>query len=111
MTTKTQAELEMIAKDPWDACMYAIHELQGRFELGEEAIATHSKCSLLYAIHALKGPFPLGEKAISKYGVDSLDYAERALKGPFPLGEEAIAMDDELLYEYSQVLIQHLKKP
>ena len=38
--------------------------LEGRFELGESAIATDAECSFLYARFVLGGRFELGEEVL-----------------------------------------------
>ena len=69
---------------------YARDILEGRFELGEEAISKNQGYSLRYAHEVLEGRFEIGEEAISNIGYYSYYYATHVLKGRFILGEPVI---------------------
>ena len=56
--------IELLATVPSLAFGYAQYILNGKFELGEEAISKNSFFSYAYAMYVLNGPFPLGEPAI-----------------------------------------------
>jgi len=78
---------EIIAADAIESFRYARCIVQGRFILGEPAIATNSRHAYLYAYYVLSGRFKLGEAIIATDPDYSYHYAVRVLKGPFRLGE------------------------
>ena len=77
--------IELLATVPSLAFGYAQYILNGKFELGEEAIASNVYYSVLYAEYVLHDRFELAEPEIAKCANFSLRYAIHVLKGPFPI--------------------------
>jgi hypothetical protein len=73
--------IELLATVPSLAFGYAQYILNGKFELGEEAIAKNAYYSVLYAEHVLHDRFELAEPEIAKCANFSLRYAIHVLKG------------------------------
>ena len=94
---------QYIASDAFNSYLYASDVLKGRFELGEPAIAQDSEYSYLYARDVLKGRFELGEPAIATSPIISYRYASDVVKGRFELGEDAISSDTNLKNKYKQL--------
>ena len=72
----------------------------------ESLWATDAKWSYQYAHVVLNGRFPLGEAAIAKDAERSYQYARDVLVGRFPLGEAAIAKNTEYSYKYAREVLK-----
>ena len=71
---------EYALKCAQNAYHYARIFITGRFDLGEEIIATSSECSYKYSRHILNGRFELGEPVIATEPHFSYLYAHEVLK-------------------------------
>lgn len=97
---------DVIATSPKYTYLYAKDCLKNeRFPKGEPAIAKHAGASVLYAANIIGGAFPMAEDSIIKNHRTSYEYARHALKKAFPKGESAIATDAESSYNYAVIVL------
>ena len=89
-------------KSPEYGYLYARNTLKGRFELGEQAIATEPVFSYYYARDILKGRFEIAEPVIATYPKHSYWYARDVLGGRFELGEPVIATNKNYKKQYEE---------
>jgi hypothetical protein len=101
--TRIPELVEIIASDPRSAYCYACSILNGRFELGEPAIATDAETSYEYA-DFINGRFELGEPAIATGASYSYWYASEVIKGRFELGEPAIQLNPKYKTKYTDFI-------
>jgi len=100
---KRTPELEgLISKDAFYSYLYAIHVIEGRWELAEAIISKNVYYSYLYAKNVIGGKFILGEPAISKDARYSYHYAIGIIKGRLPdfMHNQMILSNDEYTKEY-----------
>jgi len=72
-------------KAPFWSYWYARNVINGRWELGEAAIAKDTEWSYKYACNVIKGRWELGEVAIAKDAEWSYWYARDVIKGRWEL--------------------------
>lgn len=97
---------DVIATSPKYTYLYAKDCLKNeRFPKGEPAIAKHAGASVLYAANIIGGAFPMAEDSIIKNHRTSYEYARHALKKAFPKGENAISTDAESSYNYAVIVL------
>lgn len=94
---------DIIATSADDSFDYAFNVLSGtRFIKGEPAIATNPQLAASYAVNIVKGKWDIGEAAIATDADASLTYATDAIGRRFIKGERAIASDWLIADEYNQ---------
>ena len=80
-----------VLEDAWACQWFAENVIEGKWEPGEAAIATHPRAAYFYAKYVIKGRFELGEAAIATHPGAACLYALSVIKGRFELGEAVIA--------------------
>jgi len=100
-------ELELvILKDACYSLLYAIHVIEGKWELGEPTISKNAYYSYRYAIEVIEDRFVLGEPTIIKNAFSSFYYAKEVIKGRWELGEPAISKNAYYSYHYALDVIK-----
>jgi hypothetical protein len=89
-----------------DAYDYARNVIEGRFKLGESAIAKDARYAYEYARDVIKGRFELGEQVITADARYAYSYARDVIEGRFELGEPAIVANAHYSYVYACYVIK-----